>query len=83
MLINDAVEDVNGDLSNIDGMRAGMAEADFPSVRGKFSYGKNHFPIQNFYLRQVVEDEDGNWTTKIVSTVYEMHQDPYVGECPL
>lgn len=82
-LIKSAVEAVNGDLSNKDGMRAAMEKADFPSTRGKFSYGNNHFPIQNFYLREVVADADGVWTTKIVSTVMENHQDPYAAECKM
>ena len=82
-LIKSAVEAVNGDLSNKDGMRAAMKKADFPSTRGKFSYGNNHFPIQNFYLREVVADADGVWTTKIVSTVLENHQDPYAAECKM
>lgn len=82
-LIKSAVEAVNGDLTDMDGMRAAMEKADYPSVRGKYTYGKNHFPIQNFYLRQVVADADGNWTTKTIRTIYENHQDPYVSECPL
>ncbi|MEE9313976.1 MAG: ABC transporter substrate-binding protein [Rhizobiaceae bacterium] len=82
-LIKSAVEASGGDLNNMDAMRAAMKSANFPSVRGKFTYGNNHMPIQNFYLRQVVKDEAGDWTTKIVSTVFEGHQDPYASECPL
>ena len=82
-LIKSAVEAVNGDLSNMDDMRAAMMKADFPSVRGSFTYGNNHFPIQNFYVREVVEDGDGVWTTKIVGTVYENHQDTYAKDCKL
>ena len=82
-LIKSAVDAVGGDTSNIDGMRAAMKKADFPSVRGKFTYGNNHMPIQNFYLRKVVKDADGNWTTKITKTVYNNHQDPYASECKL
>ena len=82
-LIKAAVESVDGDLDDMDLMRATMEEADFPSVRGKFSYGHNHMPIQNFYLREVVEDADGVWTTKIVKTVYENHQDPYASNCKM
>jgi len=52
-------------------------------VRGPFKYGHNHFPIQNFYLRQVVEDADGVWTTKIVDTVYRNHQDSYAKDCKM
>jgi branched-chain amino acid transport system substrate-binding protein len=82
-LIKDAVEAVNGNLDNMDGMRAQMEKAAFPSVRGEFTYGRNHMPIQNFYLREVAVDEDGVWTTKLVSTVYDNHQDSYVQDCTL
>nr|VFJ52243.1 MAG: branched-chain amino acid transport system substrate-binding protein [Candidatus Kentron sp. FM]VFJ55730.1 MAG: branched-chain amino acid transport system substrate-binding protein [Candidatus Kentron sp. FM]VFK10795.1 MAG: branched-chain amino acid transport system substrate-binding protein [Candidatus Kentron sp. FM] len=80
-LIDHAVRAVGGDLTDRDGIREAMASAEFPSVRGRFIYGHNHFPIQNFYLRQVVEDGDGNWTTKVIATVFENHQDPYASEC--
>jgi len=82
-LIRAGVEGAKGDLKNKDAIRAAMKKADFGSVRGKFTYGNNHFPIQNFYLREVVEDPDGNWTSRIVRTVYRNHQDPYAKECPL
>ena len=82
-LIRSAVEAVGGDLTDMDGMRAAMAAANYDSVRGPYTYGNNHMPIQNFYLREVVTDADGNWTTKVVATVYEAHQDPYAKDCPL
>ncbi|MFC3615400.1 ABC transporter substrate-binding protein [Lutimaribacter marinistellae] len=83
MMIADAVEAVGGDLSNMDGIRAAMKEADYGSVRGEYSYGNNNLPIQNFYLREVVEDADGTWTTKVVETVFENHQDSFAAECKL
>ena len=82
-LIKSAVEAVKGDLSNKDGMRAAMEKADFPSVRGKFSYGNNHFPIQNFYSREVVKDPDGVWTTSVREVVLKNHQDTYAKDCSM
>jgi branched-chain amino acid transport system substrate-binding protein len=82
-LIKSAVEAVKGDTADMDGMRSAMEKADFPSVRGKFTYGNNHMPIQNFYLREVVKDADGVWTTKVVKTVYENHQDVYAKDCKM
>jgi len=82
-LIKSAVEAVGGDLTDMDGMRAAMKAETYASVRGPYTYGNNHMPIQNFYLREVVKDSDGNWTTKIVQTVYEAHQDTYAAECSL
>ncbi len=83
MMIADAVEAVDGDLSNKDGIRAAMKEADYGSVRGDYTYGNNNIPIQNFYLREVVKDGDGTWTTKVVETVFENHQDSFAAECSL
>jgi len=82
-LIKSAVEAVKGDLSNMDGMRAAMKTADFPSVRGKFSYGNNHFPIQNFYSRKVVKDSEGVWTTSVQEVVLKNHQDTYAKDCSM
>ena len=83
MYIKSAVEAVGGDMSNVDGLRAALKNADFDSVRGEFSMGPNHFPIQNFYSREVVEDSDGVWTTSVRETVLEMHQDVYASECSM
>lgn len=82
MLINSAVTATGGNLEDRDALRAALKKADYDSVRGPYSYGNNHMPVQNFYLREVVADDDGNWTTRIVRTVFENHQDPYAAECP-
>ncbi|WP_428925580.1 ABC transporter substrate-binding protein [Marinibacterium sp. SX1] len=83
MLIASAVEAVGGDMDNKDGIRAALEAADFDSVRGNFAFGTNHMPVQNFYLREVVIDEDGTWTTQVVETVYEDAVDPYAAECKM
>ena len=81
MLIKSGVDAVGGDVAKMDVMRAAMKAAKYNSVRGPYTYGNNHMPIQNFYLRKVVEDADGVWTTKIVKTIYKNHQDPYAKQC--
>jgi branched-chain amino acid transport system substrate-binding protein len=81
--IKSAVDAVKGNISDTDGMRAALEKANFQSVRGKLKIGKNHFPIQNFYLRKVEKDADGNWTTRIKSVVYEDHVDPYANDCKM
>ncbi len=83
LLIKSAVDATGGNLKDKDALRAALKSADFDSVRGRYTYGNNHMPIQNFYLREVVEDSEGRWTTKIVSTVYENHQDPYASQCKM
>jgi branched-chain amino acid transport system substrate-binding protein len=83
MLIDSAVRAVDGDLKKMDAMRAAFRKADFASVRGKYEYGNNHFPIQDFYLREVVADDSGNWTTKIAQKIYTNHQDVYHSKCKM
>ncbi|HRW05489.1 MAG TPA: ABC transporter substrate-binding protein, partial [Caldilineaceae bacterium] len=48
-----------GDLSDKDAVRTALEAADFASVRGKFAYNTNHYPIQDYYLRQVVQGDNG------------------------
>ncbi len=83
MLIASAIEAVGGDMDNKDGIRDALKAADYASVRGAYTYGNNNFPIQNFYLREVVVDDAGRWTTRVVSTVFENHQDSYAADCRL
>ena len=82
MLIKAAVEGTNGNLDT-DVLRAELEKANFDSIRGDFKFGNNHFPIQDFYAREVVVDADGNWTTSATGIALEDHQDVYAAECSL
>jgi branched-chain amino acid transport system substrate-binding protein len=83
MLIASAVEAVKGDMSKKNEFRNALRKANFKSVRGDFKYGNNHFPIQNFYLQDVVKDAQGRLTLKTVDTVLTAHRDPYAEKCPM
>jgi branched-chain amino acid transport system substrate-binding protein len=82
-LVNSAVVAVNGDLSKKDAMRDTMRKADYASVRGPYKYGNNHFPIQNFYLQDVVKDAGGNLALKTVTTIVKDSQDKFHDRCPM
>src|SRR6187397_2723794 len=82
-LINGAVVAVKGDTSKKDEMKAEMEKANFKSVRGPFKYGKNHIPIQNFYLQDVVKDADGQLSLKTVATIVKDDQDRFHDKCPM
>jgi branched-chain amino acid transport system substrate-binding protein len=82
-LINSAVVAAGGDLSKKDVMRAEMRKANYKSVRGPYKYGNNHFPIQNFYLQDVVKDAEGNLTLKTVATIVKDSQDKFYSRCSM
>jgi branched-chain amino acid transport system substrate-binding protein len=83
LLINSAVAAAKGDLTEKDAMRNEMRKANYASVRGRYRYGNNHFPIQNFYLQETVKDAAGVYTLKTVATALTEHQDRYHGQCPM
>jgi len=81
-LLNAAVTAVKGNLSDKDGMRNEVRKANFPSNRGKFKYGPNHIPIQNFYLQEAVKDGD-EFRMKTVATIVENDQDKHFQKCKM
>jgi branched-chain amino acid transport system substrate-binding protein len=82
-LADSAVAAVRGDLTRKDDMIKAMEKADFASVRGKFRFGNNHFPIQNFYLQDVVKGPDGALGLKTVATIVTDDQDNFHDRCPM
>ncbi len=82
-MIDRAVAAVKGDLADKKGMIAALEKADFPSVRGKFKYNTNHFPIENFYLLRIAKSHDGTFVRRIQKTVFADHADAYAGECKM
>ncbi|MBX9463364.1 MAG: ABC transporter substrate-binding protein [Aquamicrobium sp.] len=69
-------------VKDADAFRAALKEADFDSVRGKFSFNTNNHPIQDIYVREVIKEGDV-LTNKIVSTAFTDHKDAYAAECSL
>jgi branched-chain amino acid transport system substrate-binding protein len=82
-MIDRAVAAVKGDVSDKKGLIAALRAADFASVRGPFTYNVNHFPIQNFHLLRVEQDDDGTYVRRIQQMVFEDHADSYAGECKM
>lgn len=80
-LIDSALRAIDGRIEDKDAFREALRIADFVSVRGPFRFNQNHFPIQNFYMRQVIKDEQGRITNKLIGTVFTEHKDAYQPEC--
>ena len=83
LLIDSAVRQVQGNLTNRDALRAAMMKADFKSLRGGFKFNTNHYPIQDFYLVKVAKRADGKYETQIVKKVFENNADPHAKDCAM
>ncbi len=81
--LDSAVKEVGGKIEEKDGFRAALMKANYRSVRGPYKYGHNHFPIQNFVLRQVVKGDDGNWVHKTKKVVLKDFVDPHASKCKM
>jgi branched-chain amino acid transport system substrate-binding protein len=63
-------------------LRAALKKADFASVRGNFSFGNNQHPIQDIYIREVIQTDTG-FTNRTVKKVFTNHVDAYAKECKM
>ena len=81
MLLDSAIRKVNGNLAGKDALRAAIKAADFRSVRGPFSFGVNHYPVQDFWLLKVGRRADGKLETQTERKVFTNAVDPYAAEC--
>ncbi|RDJ23046.1 ABC transporter substrate-binding protein [Bosea caraganae] len=83
LLIDSALKATKGDTSDKDKLRAAIKKADFTSLRGKFKFNTNGFPIQDFYLVKVAKRPDGKFQTEIAQKVFSDYADPHAKDCGL
>ena len=81
MFLDNAIRKAGG-ISDRAKLRAAMRAGDFPTTRGTFKFNNNHFPIQNIYLREAVND-NGNYVTKTRRVIISAHGDSYAKSCPM
>ncbi len=83
LAIGAALKGVKGDLSDTEKFRQAMLKADFEAVRGKFKFGPNQHPIQDWYATKVEKDASGNVVIKTQGKVMTDQGDAYSKDCKL
>jgi branched-chain amino acid transport system substrate-binding protein len=82
-LIDAAIRDVGGRIEDKAAVRSALRKANFKSVRGKFKFNNNHFPIQDLLIMEVVKDEKGAPRAVLKDVAIRDWHDPYHQECPM
>jgi branched-chain amino acid transport system substrate-binding protein len=82
-LLDAAVRDVGGRIEDREAFRAALRKANFKSARGPFKFGPNQVPIQDWYVRRVEKDGQGQITNRYVGTVLRNHADAYASKCKM
>ena len=70
------------DVKDQDKFRSALKNANFESTRGSFKFDTNQHPIQDIYVREVIQ-EGKILTNKIISTGLKNRSNAYVKDCPL
>lgn len=78
-----ALKATGGNINDADAFRTALRKADFESVRGKFAFGPNQHPVQNWYALKVEKGADGKPMLKTVGEVFKDHGDAYAANCKM
>jgi branched-chain amino acid transport system substrate-binding protein len=82
MLLDSAVRDVKGRIEDKPAFLAALKKASFTSLRGRFRFNNNNFPIQDYYVGQVTK-AGGAVRMTTDELVLRDHADSYGAQCPL
>lgn len=83
LLLDSAIARTGGDMADKQAFGAALQAADFRSVRGKFRFNTNHFPIHDMHMYEAVKGPTGQVVLKQVATPLTDHADAYSALCPL
>ncbi|MES2536171.1 MAG: ABC transporter substrate-binding protein [Pseudomonadota bacterium] len=83
LLLDSAIAKVKGNVGDKKAFMAALKAADFQSVRGKFKFNNNNFPIHDMRMLEVIKDDKGRINLKTISTPLPDHKDAYHASCPL
>ena len=79
-----ALKAVKGDLKDTEKFRQAMLKADFEAVRGKFKFGPNQHPVQDWVAIRVEKNPDGGAPViKTLGKVFTDKGDFYSKDCKL
>lgn len=81
LLLDSAISTVKGNLSDKIAFAAALKSADFKSIRGKFQFGRNNFPVQDLFIFEAVKDAKGRMTMKSIAAPLKNHADMYAAQC--
>ena len=82
-LLDGAIRAVKGNVGDKAAFRKALKSAPFKSVRGEFTFGNNHFPVQSFHAFKAVRDKQNRMTLETIDTPLVKVVDGYADKCPI
>jgi branched-chain amino acid transport system substrate-binding protein len=82
-IIDAAATAVGGKVEDKAAFQKALENVKFTSLRGNFKFNTNHYPIQDYYLTEIVKDAKGRPVMAMREKIDSDHQDAYVGQCKM
>lgn len=83
MAIDAALTTIGGRIEDADAFQKALETVKFTSLRGKFRFNTNHYPVQDFWLAEIVKDAKGRPVMAKRSLIVADHPDAYVDKCKM
>lgn len=80
-MLDAALTSIGGKIDDKAAFQKALEDVKFDSVRGKFKFNTNHYPIQDAYLAEIVKDTKGRPGMKRLDLIKADLADAYVGDC--
>lgn len=82
-MINAAITKIGGHIENKAAFHAALRNVSFPSIRGRFRFDNNQYPIQDIYVEQVQKDAKGKMELAVKERAAHDWRDYYHSQCPM
>lgn len=82
-LLDAALKSIDGKIEDKQAFQKALETAKFDSLRGAFRFNTNHYPIQDFYLTEIVNDAKGRPIMAVRERIDSDHQDAYFKDCKM
>ena len=69
-------------VKDADAFREALRAANFESTRGKFSFAPNQHPVQDIFVREVVQEGDV-FTNKLIGVAMSDRANAYIDDCKM
>ena len=82
-IMDAAAKAIDGKIEDKPAFQKALENVKFESLRGNFRFNTNHYPVQDFYLAEIVKDAKGRPVMAMREKIDSDHQDAYVGQCKM
>ena len=82
-LIAAALDSIGGKVEDKKAFRKALETVTFDTLRPGFHFNTNHYPIQDYYLTEIVKDEKGRPIMANRGVITKDHKDAYYKDCKM